>query len=304
MYRYASDEDVSWRNGHAADPRVEQGDLTSDPLAWCEVQMKLNRDELASLNRLWPAAGHSFEEETRAFQGILDGYLGCSSTVSHFIGGQYLSRAHRGDPAAQPPVVPVSRAQEKRAFDLLARYLFDASAFDVTPAILQHLTYAEWSGYGYTSWEGYGNLPAWAYNPPDRHDFPLVERINAQQMQVVSFLFQPLVLQRIDENPGEATARTMSIADLFDWLHAGIYGDLRAREIPLVTRNLQYAYTGKLEELANKPSSGTPPDAQALARSELQRIARDAQRALQSSHDEITRSHLAALIHRANAALK
>ncbi len=44
--RYASDEDVSWSDGHAADPRVEQGDLTNDPLGWCRVQMEMNRDQL------------------------------------------------------------------------------------------------------------------------------------------------------------------------------------------------------------------------------------------------------------------
>ena len=253
---------------------------------------------------MWPASGHSYEEETQAFGLILRGYLGCTSLAAHFVGGQYLSRAHRGDAGAQPPIVPVPLRQEKRAFEIISRYLFDLSAFNVAPRILQNLTYAEWSGYGYTGWEGYGNLPAWAYDPPDRHDYPLVERIGAVQMQVVSFLFQPLVLQRIDENPSESTQPTMSIADLFDWLHAGIYGNLTARDIPLVRRNLQFAYLSKLDDLANKPVKATPPDAQSLAGAALQRVAHDAQNALHASHDEITRAHLIALLHRANAALK
>jgi hypothetical protein len=302
--RYASDEDVSWNNGHAADPRVEQGDLTNDPLGWCTTQMNMDRDRLTSLNRLWPAAGNSYEEETTAFSSILRGYLGCARTASHFIGGQYLSRAHRGDPGAQAPVVPVPRAQEKRAFDLLDRYLFAPSAFSVSPSILQNLTYAEWAGYGYTSWEGYGNLPTWAYDPPQRHDYPLIDEINASQLQAVDFFFQPFVLQRIDENPSESTGATMSITDLFDWLHAAIYRNLGARSIPIVSRNLQLAYVAKLDDLANKPAKDTPVDASSLARAELQRIARDAQRALHGSHDELTRAHLQALIHRANAGLK
>lgn len=301
---YASDEDVSWYNGHAADPRVEQGDLTNEPLAWCETQMRMDRAQLASLNRLWPLPGHSYEEETQAFSTLLRGYLGCSSIASHFIGGQYISRAHRGDANAQAPIVPVPLAQEKRAFALLDRYVFDPSAFDVSPRILQNLGYAEWAGYGYTGWEGYGNLPTWAYDPPQRHDYPLVDRINGAQLQVVNFLFQPTVLQRIDENPGEATQPTMSIADLFSWLHAAIYRDLGANDIPLVARNLQTAYAGKLDDLANKPANGTPADASALARAELRSIAHDAQVALRSRHDAVTSAHLSDLLHRANAALK
>ncbi len=303
-YSYASDEDVSWSNGHAADPRVEQGDLTNDPLRWCQTQVEINRDQLASLNRLWPQPGHSYEEETQAFGRILRGYLGCMGTTSHFIGGQYISRAHRGDAGAAPPIVPVPRSKEKRAFDLLQRYLFDASALRVSPAILQHLSYDEWAGYGFTSWDGYGNLPAWAYNPPERHDFPLVERINAAQMQVIGYLFQPLVLQRIDENPAESSAPTMSITDLFDWLHAGIFGDLKSPAIPLVTRNLQIAYIARLDDLANRPEKNTPADAQSLARAALQRIAHAAQNAQRARHDEVTSAHLLSLIHRANAALK
>ncbi len=123
-------------------------------------------------------------------------------------------------------------------------------------------------------------------------------------MQVVNYLFQPLVLQRIDENPSESTGPTMSIADLFDWLHAGIYANLASRDIPLVRRNLQFAYAQRLSELANKAAKGTPPDAQSLARVELERIAHDAQVAQRSPHDQVTRAHLIALVHSANGALK
>lgn len=303
-FRYDSDEDVSWGNGHAADPRSQQGDLTNDPLAWCETQMKMNREQIAALNRYWPAPGHSYEEETQGFSSLLRSYLGCPAIASRYIGGQDLSRAHLGDPGSQPPIVPVSRAQERRAFDLIAHYLFDSSALTVSPKILQRLGYAEWAGYGYTSWEGYGNLPTWAYNPPDRHDFPLVDRINEAQLRIIDYFFQPLVLQRIDENPLESTTPTMSVSDLFDWLHAALYDDLNSADIPLVRRNVQIAYVGRLDDLANKPAKGVPGDAQSLARAELHRIAADAAKAQHGRHDSVTSAHLTDLIHRANAALK
>lgn len=303
-YKYDSDEDVAWYNGHAADPRSEQGDLTSDPLAWCGTQMKMDREQFASLNRLWPQYGHSYEEETNVFAQFLGGYLSCPVIASHFIGGQYLSRAHRGDPNGRASVRPVPLAEERRAFDLINTYLFNANALDVRADLLQHLTYAEWAGYGYTSWEGYGNLPLWAYNPPERHDYPLVERINQTQLRVIDYLFDPVVLQRIDENPQETTSATMSIADLFDWLHAGIYGGMSARDIPLVRRNVQQAYLSKLIEVANSAAKGTPADASSLARAELQRIAHEAQQAQRSHHDEVTSAHLADLIHRVNVAMK
>jgi hypothetical protein len=303
-YRYASDEDVSWDDGHAADPRSEQDDLTNDPLSWCRTQMRMDRNQIEQLNRFLPLPGSSYQDERDAFSGLLRGYLSCPVIASHYIGGQYLSRAHRGDANSQAPIVPVSRPQERRAFDLIETYLFSASALPIGAQTLQHLGYAEWAGYGYTGWEGYGNLPTWAYDPPERHDYTLTEQINATQMRVIAYLFQPLVLQRIDDNPSEATAPTMSMSDLFDWLNGAIYGNLSSSGVSTVRRNLQQQYLSKLVDVANNPEKGTPSDAQSLARLQLQTIARDAQRALRIKHDEVTTAHLQELLHKANTALK
>ena len=91
----------------------------------------------------------------------------------------------------------------------------------------------------------------------------------------------------------------MTIADLFDWLHAGIFGDLHDATIPLVSRNLQSEYVERLATLVTEPPKGTPPDARALAAAELLRIAHDAAISMRANHDSVTRAHLAALVHAA-----
>src|SRR6202040_3003374 len=161
-YRYGSDEDVSWRNGHAADPRIEQGDLTDDPLSWCRVQLDMAHRMVSSLNSLFPEPGQAYEEETTVFQTFIGRAGGCTNTAMHFIGGQYLSRSHRGDPGAASPIDPVSRQDERRAFGLLDRSAFSDSMWKLPPTVLDRLGYSEWAGYGYVSWTGYGNLPPWA----------------------------------------------------------------------------------------------------------------------------------------------
>ncbi|HZT13200.1 MAG TPA: zinc-dependent metalloprotease, partial [Candidatus Baltobacteraceae bacterium] len=294
--RYASDEDVDYASGHAADPRVEQGMLTNDPLSWCGVQIRMYRDQIAKLNRYWPAEGGAYEQERAVFARILRGYTRCAGTAAHYLGGQYLSWAHAGDPGAQAPIVPVDLATQRRAMQTLDAALFNPSALPVSASILDRLRYSEWSGYSYTSWEGYGNLPAWAYNPPARHDYPFADQMNDAQMAAVEYVFKPLVLQRIDENPSLSRAPTMTIADLFDWLHAGIFANLRQRAVPLISRNLQSRYVARLSVLATAPAEGTPPDAKALAQAELLRIARDASAALSAPHDAVTKAHLAALV--------
>ena len=302
--RYASDEDVDYATGHAADPRVETGMLTNDPLAWCNVQMRMYRAQIAALNKHWPAPTEEYEQERSVFALMLRNYDHCADTAAHYLGGQYLSRAHAGDPNAAPPIVPVPLATERRAMDVLDRMLFDPNALNVSASLLQRLRYTEWAGYSYTSWEGYGNLPKWAYDPPARHDYTFVEVLNAAQIAAVDYLFKPVVLQRIDDNPLESSTPTMTMADLFDWLHDGIFNDLRARSIPLVSRNLQSAYVGKLSALGTKPIEGTPWDAVALAQAALLRIARDASASMRAPHDAVSAAHLAALVRAARGSIK
>jgi hypothetical protein len=261
--------------------------------------MKMYRDQMASLNKYWPEPGSAYQQERDVFALMFRHYTACATAAAHYLGGQYLSWAHAGDPNAQPPIAPVSLKTERRAMGVLDAALFSPRALDLPASVLNRLRYSEWSGYGYTSWEGYGNLPEWAYDPPARHDFPMVEQINQAQLKAVDYLFNPIVLQRIDENPAESTRPTMTIANLFDWLHAGIFDDLHETTIPLVSRNLQSEYVGRLAVLAVAPPKGTPPDAQALASAELSRIARDAETALTGNHDSVTRAHLAALVHAA-----
>jgi hypothetical protein len=294
--RYASDEDVDYRTGHAADPRVEQGMLTNDPLRWCGVQMDMYRTQIAALNKYWPRQGEAYEEERNIFAMMFRNYTRCATVSAHYLGGQYLSWAHAGDPNAQPPIVPVDRTTEYRAMKMLDSYLFGDNAMNVPPNVLDRLRYSEWAGYSYTSWEGYGNLPQWAYNPPPRHDYPIAEQFAASQMSAVDYLFNPIVLQRIDDNPMLSIAPTMSLADLFDWLHDGIFGNLRDRTIPLMSRNLQSAYVARLATLAMKSPAGTPSDAKELAQTALLRIERDASKAAAGSHDEVTTSHLHGLV--------
>ena len=304
-YRYGSDEDVEWADGHAADPRIETGDLTNDTLAWCKTQIDLGRGLARSLGAMEPHAGEAFENAAQAFGYPMSTMLHCASLPAHWLGGQYLSRAHFGDPGAAAPIVPVPYAEQKRAFDILDRDLFSDTAWSFSPALLDKLTYSEWAGYSYTSWPGPVNLPLWAYNPPDRHYYSVADVVGRTQNQTLDFLFQPLVLQRIDDNPALATVRTMTIEDLFAWLHRSIYGDLTKNATTIVRRNLQIAYEAKLIAVATKPVAGTPSDAVALARHALADVRRDARRALSNAAlGTLARAHLEDLAARAETALK
>jgi hypothetical protein len=286
-YRFASDEDVAWGSGHAIDPRVQWFVLTNDALGWCGTQLGMTQSLMHVVDQRWPAAGHSYQQERDAFGWLLVHSVTCDTVAQHYIAGEYLSRANKGDPGAGLPLQPVPRKDEQKAFGMLDRYLLSESAWHFRPSLLNSLTYTEEA----PVWGG-----LWAYNPPPRHDLPIVELAGATQAAILGQMFQPLVLQRLDDlsmksNPGQ----TMSIADLFDWTQSSVYGDLRSKEYAptQIRRNLQQWYARYLIGLWLKPEPGTPFDAQSLARLKLGELQGDVRYALgHNKADELTRAHL------------
>ncbi|HKW44936.1 MAG TPA: zinc-dependent metalloprotease, partial [Candidatus Eremiobacteraceae bacterium] len=262
-----------------------------------------------TLDRRIPRQGEPYESERDAFESLFAHGASLARIAENFVGGQYISRAHRGDPGAAAPIVPVPRSEQERALALLDRYVFSPSAWNYSPTLLSHLGYSEWSGYGYVSWTGYGNLPFWAYNPPAEHDVSIVDAIGDLQQRTIDAMFKPAVLARLERNPLESPGGpTLSLADLFDHLQATVYGDLSAhglRDIPLLLRNLQQRYARTLAIIATAPPAGTPFEAQALARARLVALGQAADSALRSSTlDAASKAHLAALRARVTAALK
>jgi Met-zincin/Domain of unknown function (DUF5117)/Domain of unknown function (DUF5118) len=305
-FRYASDEDVSWGDGHAADPRAEQGILTNDMLDWCGVQMKMDHDLMTGRNQLFPQQGEAYEAETAAFRAVFGGYLNCATFPTHYIGGQYLSRAHRGDPGAEAPVVPVPKADQWRAFQALDTHLFSSAAWSLPPSVLSHLAYSEWAGYGYVGFEGYGNLPKWAYDPPQRHDYRYSEHITDAQAAALKEMFSAPVLARMAEGQLETSdPNPMRLADLFGWIRSGVLRELGAKTVSIdpLRRTLQQNYLDRLVALYSTPEEGAPADARALARADLVFVEHSAALASGRSSDATTRAHLDLLRARAHQAL-
>ena len=90
----------------------------------------------------------------------------------------------------------------------------------------------------------------------------------------------------------------MTLADLFDWTRSGMFGDIRRGQIGgagVVRRNAQMHFARRLAQLWIAPAAGTPTDAQALARLQLEYLSHDVAVALRGKQTEITRAHLEAL---------
>ena len=287
-FRFSSDEDVEWANGHAVDPRVEWFVLSNDTLGWCNQQLGIVHGLLQKLDSRFPRNEHSWDEERAAFAYVMSPYGRCTLHAAHFLGGEYLSRARVGDPHADLPLTPVSRTEELRAFAMVNRYLFANDAWNFSPTTLRRLVYSEHEPFLDF---GYQELP--------RLDVSVSAVAERFQDAALAFMYQPMVLARIADLPAtSARGATMTLADLFTWNQNAIYGDLRNGSVAratVVRRNLQRRYALLLAHLSTAPPKGTPYDAQALARYELVDLQARIAAAQRTSNDVQTRAHLAAM---------
>jgi hypothetical protein len=291
IYRFASDEDVDFESGHAIDPRVAQDVLSNRPLAWERTQLVMLHRVMDAVDERFPGEGKAYDEARRAFVSPLRLYVRDAIIPAHYIGGEYLSRADAGDPSSRPPLQPVSRSDEYAAWNLLQTYLFSDAAWRFNPNVLNRLTYSEVSALSQGG--------TWVYDPDPRHDVPVVEVAGDTQDRVLDELFAPLTLQRIDDlSVKYAHGTTMSLTDLFDWTRGGIFGDIangRIAQAGVVRRNAQMRFAKRLSQMWIAPAKGTPTDAQALARLQLEELSRDCAAALRGRLDELTRAHVEAL---------
>ncbi|MBV8082496.1 MAG: zinc-dependent metalloprotease, partial [Candidatus Eremiobacteraeota bacterium] len=292
-----TDEDAIFVNGFGTDPRAQQFDLTNDPLAFARNNLIIDERMFNILLSRRPKQGESYDIVRRDVATILANWYRYTLYATTYMGAEYFTRNHKGDPNAKAPFIPMPRAQERQAFALLDRYVFNDGTLDISPQLLNSM--------GATRYNHWQSDP----NDTGRLDFPLEASITNFQYVVLRRMFQPNVLARLDSMEMRTTksGQTMSLSDLFDWTYQSVYGDLSQGSlgsIDSVHRTLQYRYAELLAHIALRPDPGTPTDASALARHQLAQLATRCSQALNRySLDEVTQANLEAIRSTANRAL-
>jgi hypothetical protein len=293
-HAYGTDEDAT---ASAIDPRIQRFDLSSDPLAYVREQYLVDDDVAARLTKRYPGDTRSFQDLRAQLVTVLNDEFENSGVAARYVGGIYTSRAHRGEPGAPPPFASVPRAQQRRAFDLLDRYVLSSRAFRFSPELLNAAAPSRFGVH-------------WGASVPRRADFPIREVVAEVQDDVIAELFSPANLARVADQelkqrrPGE----TMTLADLFAWSGDAIYDDLGQGSISPAHRELQRRYADLQMQIVALPAAfadqlSLPRETQSLARYNLVKLAAKLDRAVPAARDEATRAHLEDLRVRVNGLL-
>jgi hypothetical protein len=282
-HAYGTDEDASVIS---IDPRIQRFDLSNDPLAYIDEQFRVDADVTARLTRRYPGDTRTYQDLRAGLLTVLNNQLNDAELASKFVGGIYTSRAHRDQPGAPLPFTSIPRAQQRRAFDLLDRWILSSRALRFSPELL--------NAAGPTRFGLH-----WGANGIRRSDFPIREIIAELQDDVISEMFSPINLGRVADQQLKVrkAGDTMTLTDLFGWTNAAIYDDLGRPSIDPSHRELQRRFTDLQEAIAQLPSSfadqlNLPRETQALARASLVRLSGRLDGAVRAARDDGTRAHV------------
>lgn len=287
-HEYSTDDDTYPAN--ALDPRTNIWDLSADPLGF-------SRERTAFISALWTngkledrilGPEGEYPVLRRAMDNLLGQYAQALGHSVKYIGGQYQTRARRGEAGGGDPLVPIAAAKQREALALIGERAFAADAFKVAPAFLNRLAPDRWNHWGVQG----------PFAPQSRVDYNLNDKVLSIQTSTLNALTSPPLLARVREGESRS-AEPFKLSELFDRMTTSIWGEvgagsLRALEGPSTRRELQRAYVDRLATLMVSPPPGTPDDARALARLQLTKIDGRARQVLagEAPLGDYTRSHL------------
>jgi len=312
---YATDEDMY----STRDPLVNAFDLGADTLRFAQDRTLLASQLLKDLDGRVVKDGESWARLRHAFSVLLMQWGNGSHLVSEYVGGQHVSRDHKGDKNGRDPVIPVSGVKQREALRFLVAEVFSDKAFHFPPALLRKLTTERWYHWGDEGMTGGGV------------EYPVLEEILSIQKIALGQCLDAGVLGRLQDQALQADdgAQPLTLAEVFRSLTDGIWTEYPAGAPPeaaatsTIRRNLQREHLRRLARMVLGPKrNGTsdlygyvlffnsrpvPPDAHSLARLHLKEIGGRIDKALDRKDakvDDLTRAHLEECRHRIGQVLE
>jgi hypothetical protein len=276
---FGNDGDDMRSPGKAMDPRVNVNDMSSDAIGYAEDRFKLVNGLMGKLVKKYSKPGQSYAE-LRARYGTLNGQrLGMISAVSRYIGGVYVDRSFSDQGSANKPYTPVPLATQKRAMEVLNKYVFTPTAYD---ADAQVFPYLQMQRRGFNQGQ-------------NGEDVKLTSGLlNNQVFGALAHVLHPATLQRITNS--RLYGNQYSVADVMNDLVKGIFDADSKTNVNVYRQYLQTAFVKGVGSMVGNDGAAAQYDdvAKAAALNTLKKV--KTLLATTVSTNEETRAHRANLV--------
>ena len=272
---FGNDGDDMRAPGKGIDPRVNVNDFTNDMMTYAEDRYKLVNNLMGKLVAKYAKPNQSYAELRARYGTVNRQRIDMTSALSRYIGGVYIDRSQPEQKSANKPMTPTPVATQKKAMELLSKYVFAPNAYDADAQVFPYLQ-RQRRGYD----QGMGE------------DFKISNNIVAMQAAgALAHILHPNTLQRITNT--RLYGNTYSVADVMNDLTKGIFDADINSNVNVYRQNLQTTYVNALGAIATG-KGGADDIARASARYTLKKIKTKLATAI--SANEETKAHRSNLV--------
>lgn len=225
---YGNDSEVMWTAGTGIDPTIVAWDNSTDALRYAETRIQEIDAALESLPKLTASQGADSIDIVDAWQHLLWLRQSQIDVVAGFIGGIYKQQLVDEVGSFIPELVPVERATQERAVQILIDRMFDVDATPQTPQLLSRLV-----------------VRSRDFDLSNRTEDPKVhEAVLENQEKVLDRILSPEVFNRLVDT--SLYGGSYDADDLLDALTRAIFTPSQTERESAARENLQYSYVQSL----------------------------------------------------------
>ena len=275
LLTFGNDADDMRSPGKAIDPRVMVNDMSGDVIAYGEDRLKLVNSVMPKVkDKAKEGTGYT-ELRTRYF--ALNGQRNSMvSAISRYIGGVYIDRSVVGQNPNSKPFTPVPLATQKKAMDILVKYVFAPDAFAADQSLFPYLQIQR-RGFNFFS---------------TTEDPKLTGIYQSIQMNPIVHILHPVTLQRITNS--RLYGNQYSVANVMGDLTKGIFAADIAGKVNVYRQYLQTQYVKTLANILTSATAGYDDVSKANALYNLKKI--KTMLATAVSPDEESKAHRTQLV--------
>ncbi len=279
--RFGNDADDMRAPGKAIDPRVNVNDLSSDAIAHAEDRLKLVNTVMGKLKAKYTKNGENYSVLRSRFAMLNNQRMSMISAISRYVGGVMVERNYVGTEASttEKPFTPVAISEQKRAVDILNKYVFAPDAFK-----------ADAPNYPYLQLQRRGfNLYAAPEDPKINSIY-----LNMQTNGALAHILHPNTLLRLSNS--SAYGNEYTVAAVMNDLSKGIFNADLAGKVNTNRQFLQTYFVKQMGAIADikTPTSAYDDIAKGAARNALKNV--KSKLAGAALTDEATKAHRGSLI--------
>lgn len=228
---FGNDADDMRSPGKAIDPRVNINDMSSDMMVYGEDRLLLVNEMMTKLKDRFSRPNQSYQELLARYGQLNRQRSDMANALSRYIGGVYVDRSFVGQDTDKQPYTPVPLETQKKAMELLGRYIYAPDAFVVDYPLFPFLQ-PQRRGFNFLS---------------STEDYKPQNTFRSLQGNTLSHILHPTTLTRI--NNSSLYGNAYSVAEVMQDLTANIFDEDINSDVNLIRQNLQTVYVTALKSI-------------------------------------------------------